>query len=110
MYMRDDKGFTLVEIMIVVIVIGLLTSLMLPNFIKVREKAQMYACKANLHQLDSSKKLIAIDEGKQTGDAAGMDDIVPDYIRTTPTCPSGGTYTIDNIGTSPTCTISGHEI
>ena len=65
---------------------------------------------SNLKQLDGAKKLYALDEGKQTDDFTSMADLIPDYVKTTPSCPSGGTYEIGNIGTTPTCAISGHEL
>ena len=103
-------GFTLVEIMIVVAIIGLLAAVAIPNFVRARERAQTNACIANLKQIDGAKTLWALDTGATSGDGCVMTDLVTAYIKSTPSCPAGGTYTVSAIGTEPTCTVSGHVL
>jgi len=103
-------GFTLVEIMIVVAIIGLLAAIAIPNFMKAREKAQTNSCIANLRQIDGAKTLWALDNSQSTGDPVVMGDIVTDYIKGTPVCAAGGTYTLNAVGTSPTCSATGHVL
>lgn len=96
-------GFTLVEIMIVVAIIGLLAAIAIPNFVKARTTAQTNACVNNLRQIDGAKDQWALEAGKSTGDACAMTDIVG-YLRNEPTCPVGKTaYTVGAIGTTPLC-------
>jgi len=103
---RKHRGFTLVEIMIVVGVIGLLTSLALPSFVKARNTAQQTSCINNLRQIDNAKEQAALAYGVSDGasiDAAAVNE----YIRMgAPSCPGGGSYTYNNIGTLPVCNIT----
>ncbi|MDD5450063.1 MAG: prepilin-type N-terminal cleavage/methylation domain-containing protein [Candidatus Omnitrophica bacterium] len=104
--MRNRKGFTLVEIMIVVAIIGLLAAIAIPNFIQARTKAQTNACIANLKQIQGAISLWALDNGKVDTDTVAMTNLVPTYIKATPYCPldTGKTgYTLTTVATAPVC-------
>ena len=110
---RKSKGFTLVEIMIVVLIIGILLAIAVPNFIKARESSRKQTCIANLKQIDSAKEQCAMENKWDTGAPVAWTDLVNGangYMKAQPTCPSGGTYTINVVGTSPTCTVAGHVL
>ena len=106
--MKKIKGFTLVEIMIVVAIIGLLAAIAIPNFIAARTRAQTTACIANLKQLQGAKTLYGLDNQLSGAGSPVMGVLIPNYIRSTPSCPSGGAYTLNNIDTNPTCTMAAH--
>ncbi len=61
-------GFTLVEIMIVVAIIGLLASIAIPNFVRARSRAQTDGCLNNLRQIDAAKQQWALENGKSPAD------------------------------------------
>lgn len=107
---RRNGGFTLVEIMIVVLIIGILLAIAIPNFIKARETSRTNSCISSLRQIDSAKEQFAMNNRLSTGAGCTMSDLVPTYIKRVPECPSGGTYTVNNIGVDPTCTIAGHTL
>ena len=110
--MLRKKGFTLVEIMIVVAIIGLLAAIAIPNFVKARSTAQKTACIANLKQIQGAIQVWALDKGKGdvdtvTGPDLWGDGTTPgDYIKKEPKCPSdptGASYTIVDVGSEPLC-------
>lgn len=103
------RAFTLVEIMIVVLIIGILMAIAVPNFIRARENSRRNSCVANLKQIDSGKEQYAMDNKLTTGATvtmANLTDPSTGYIKSTPTCPSGGAYTVDVVGTAPSCSLA----
>jgi prepilin-type N-terminal cleavage/methylation domain-containing protein len=107
---RKSRGFTLVEIMIVVLIIGILMAIAVPNFIRARESSRTSTCVSNLKQMDSAKEQYAMEARLAAGAGIAIGDIVPDYIKAAPACPSGGTYTVGNVGANPTCSNGGTHV
>ena len=109
---KPRQGFTLVEIMIVVAIIGLLAGIAIPNFVKARMVSQSNACTNNLRLLSETGDLWAIDQKQPAGSALVMSNLLP-YLRgsNAPVCPAGGTYTLGNVGDQwpAQCSILAHN-
>jgi prepilin-type N-terminal cleavage/methylation domain-containing protein len=101
---NNKSGFTLVEIMIVVAIIGLLAAIAIPNFVKARENAQLNSILNNLRIIEGAKDQWALENKKGTGDtpdwstgAAG----IADFLKgATVKLVVGETYTINSVGTN----------
>lgn len=111
-----NRAFTLVEIMITVLIIGVLVGIALPNFMSARSRSQAKTCIANLRSIEGAKEQWAMEKKRGATDVPVTTDLVgtttDGYIKSFPTCPSGGSYSPENMITRPTCSKSadGHAL
>src|SRR3954470_7869277 len=105
---RRTGGFTLVEIMIVVAIIGLLAAIAIPNFIKARTASQRAACVSNLRTIDGAKNVWALEQKKTGSDSPTDADLFGPTlsVREKPNCPANGSYTLGTVDAKPTCSIA----
>jgi len=116
MIKANRKGFTLVEIMIVVAIIGLLAAIAIPNFVKARERAMTNACIANLKQIEGAIQVWAIDKGKASDATVLTTDLEGDYIKVWPKCANSpyvlaGDFTVADTPVCPNVeTMTDHKL
>ena len=99
------SGFTLVEIMIGVAIIGLLAAIAIPNFVRARTTAQKNACIANLRQIESAVQQWALENKKSAASVVTTADVTP-FLKNNvmPEEPAGAGYTVSTIDAAPLCT------
>ncbi len=107
----NRKGFTLVEIMIVVAIIGVLAAIAIPNFVKSRRESQRNACISNMKQIVGAIEQYKLAGNTEAPTVTALYDGGKGFLRTEPKCPAAGTYTItDETADNPvsvTCSKSG---
>ena len=114
---RKTRGFTLVEIMIVVAIIGILIAIAVPGFVRARSQSRMKACQENLVKIDGAKEQWALETNQGPSDTPTENDLTDSgsgsgYLKKFPREPVGGTYTISQVGVNPTCStgLAGHSV
>lgn len=105
---RRLSAFTLIEIMIVIMIIGLLIGIAVPQWHRSRDNTRVRTCLTNLKEIDNAKARWAMEMRRGGSDTPTESDLVPEFIKTSfPQCPSGGTYTIGIVDNPATCSIHG---
>ncbi|MCC6546816.1 prepilin-type N-terminal cleavage/methylation domain-containing protein [Candidatus Sumerlaeota bacterium] len=106
--MARRKGFTLVEIMIVVAILGIIIAIAIPTFFRSRELSRMRSCQENQAKIDGAKENWALDTRAAPDAEPQWSELVgvAAYIRKSPACPASGTYSINAVNEDPACSRS----
>lgn len=106
---RSATGFTLVEVLIVIAILGIILAVALPQFQTARRGAHARACQHNLKQILGAKERWAMDTNRSPSDTPNWGDLVVPgvYLKHQPYCPANGTYTVGRLDELPQCSIGG---
>ena len=107
---RRSAGFTLLEIMIVVLIISVVLMIAVPSWLSARSRSNATTCTSQLRQINYAKLTWVTELKKSVADAPPAESDLQPYLKGWPECPSGGKYTIGNISIDPICSIGDDHI
>lgn len=104
------RAFTLIEIMVTLMIVTTLLAIAVPQFLRAREVARARGCVKNLNVIQVAKEQYAMDNRLAAGATMPALSVfcgsgTTTYIKSLPLCSSGGTYTIGDLATDPSCSI-----
>ncbi len=113
------RGFTLIEIMIVMLIMMMVVAIAAPAWIRARSQSRMKTCQENLSKIDGVKEQWALEHQKLPDATPGERDLVlgpnpskSGYLAYFPTEPSGGSYIIGRMDEEVRCDTGfpGHDL
>lgn len=110
LFSRRARGFSLVEIMIVVAILGIILAIAGPTWMKQRELSQARVCQENLTKINGAKEQWALEFAKGNTASPAWSDLYQSdgagFLKKIPVCPGQGNYTIGTMAEAATCSVT----
>ena len=92
-----------------IVVIGMLAAIAIPNFVKARHAAQQNQCRSNMKSIQGVKEVWQLEKSKEKNAVPSDDDLFGPsaYLAEKPSCPAGGLYDLNAAGELPSCSVHG---
>jgi type II secretion system protein G len=106
---RNQKGFTLVEVLLVVVILGILAAVALPRFLTTRDESQRRTCQSNLSAMNAAIEEYQFMEGTFPNTLEAVTGNTSRFPDGPPVCPKGGIYSLDTTINRAECSLAASD-